>query len=78
MGWALRDGIDVCSDDSAVPNGHVGSHLDVTYNSGIGGHEEIALIADFKVVEVHYVAGSTEGLAESTGGFQSLGREELE
>lgn len=78
MKCPLRDGIDVPSDDSSMPDSHVGSHLNVTYNSGIGSHEEIALVADFEVVEVHYVASSTERLAESTRSFQSLGREQSE
>ena len=61
-----------------MPNSDVGSHLNIAYNSGIRSYKQIPLNADSEVVEVHYVASSTESLTESTRSFQSLGREESE
>ncbi len=52
-----------------MPDGNISSHEDISYDSGIGRHEDEAFVVDVEVVEVHDVARPVEGLGVFAGGL---------
>ena len=73
----VHDSIDISSDDSAMPYCDICSHEDLSYDGGIGGYEDKALVVDVEVVEVHDVAGPADSFGVFAWGLESLGGEEM-
>ena len=59
-----------------MPDGDIVAEEDVADHGGVGGDEDEALVIDVEVVEVHDVAGSTEGLGVLPGRLDALRGEE--
>lgn len=57
----IRNSVDIPTNDSPMPNGDIVAEKDIADYGSVGCNKNEALIIDIEVVEIHDVAGSTEG-----------------
>ncbi len=58
-----------------MPDGDVGAHPDVADDGGVGGHEDVPLLAHVQVVQVHDVSRTVQAFAVLLGCVQATRRE---
>ena len=56
-----------------MPDCNLAAHEDISDDGGIWSYENVALVKDVKVVEIHDIAGSTESFTIFFWCLDSLG-----
>lgn len=74
--YAIRDPVDISSNDRPMPDGDIIAKKDIADYCSVRCDEDEALVIDVEIVEIHDVAGSTEGFRVLPGRLDTLGGEE--